>query len=384
MQFPKSSKLMTDHELCDWAIALIKRKAPESDSLDYKQWAGLDRREFAKDISSFANERGGLVLLGVPEEQSDIPTPQNLGECGIDKLDLAPIDLENVLVDAVRPPLPEIDIRILKPVEIQPKVLIFVYHPASWARPHMVEGYSQGRYYRRGNYRAILMKEIEVEAAYQSRQMRIIEAGKFFETARMAKLPGGTDPLARVSICPASTVTRRQEFHELEFRTWVENNPPGGRKVYPVPFVDGIRYISHSSGALDGREFELRLFHNGGLSFTLDCKLLIVDQYIKLGSLADIARDFVFGPATKSSEFLEILGPLLIEVRLLKMQKVRALITDTDGPWFRDCNLGEAPLGESDLSFIEESSTSELAASPEAVRKRIENRLYASFGYWRR
>ena len=375
---------MTEQELCEWVIALIKRKAPESDYLDYKEWAGVDKKEFAKDISSFANERGGVVVHGVPEEKNEIPLPKDLAHCGIDKVDVAPIDLENILLDTVRPTLPEIDIRILKPAELDPKVLLLVCHPASWARPHMVEGYSQGRYYRRGNYRAILMKELEVEAAYQTRQMRIIEAGRFFETARMAKLPGGTDPFVRISICPASTVTRRQEFHQLEFKTWVENNPPAQRRVYPVPFVDGIRYISHSRGALDGRQFELRLFHNGALSFTLDCKHLIVDQDIKLDSLINVVKDYVFQPAIKSFEFLGIQGPLLIEMRLLKMQKLRAFIADTDGPWYRDTNLGESSLAEVDLSFIEESSTSELQTSQDGVRKRIEDRLYATFGYWRR
>jgi hypothetical protein len=384
MQLPKSSKLMTDQELCDWVIALIKRKAPESDYLDYKEWSRMDRKEFAKDISSFANERGGLIVHGVPEEKNDIPIPKDLTDCGIDKLDVAPIDLENILLDTVRPSLPEIDIRILKPAELHPKVLLLVCHPASWARPHMVEGYAQGRYYRRGNYRAVLMKELDVEAAYQTRQMRIIEAGRFFETARMPKLPGGTDPFARISICPATTVTRRQEFHELEFKTWVENNPPAGRRVYPVPFVDGIRYISHSIGALDGREFELRLFHNGALSFTLDCKHLTVDKYIKLDSLVDVVKDSVFQLAIKAFEFLSIQGPLLIEVRLLKMEKFRAHIVDTDGPWYRDPNLGESPLAEADLSFIEESSTNELQESSDAVLRRLEDRLYASFGYWRR
>ena len=48
------------------------------------------------------------------------------------------------------------------------KVLL-VYHPASWNRPHMTL-YKDGRYYRRGNFRAVLMREREVEAAYAARR----------------------------------------------------------------------------------------------------------------------------------------------------------------------------------------------------------------------
>jgi hypothetical protein len=64
MQFPKHPQLMTDDELCDWLRSLIERKAPESSSLDYKAEIHLDgkknRIELGKDVSSFANEGGGV------------------------------------------------------------------------------------------------------------------------------------------------------------------------------------------------------------------------------------------------------------------------------------------------------------------------------------
>src|SRR4051794_9121560 len=36
---------------------------------------------------------------------------------------------------------------------------------------------------------------------------------------------------------PAATVMRKRKFHKLEFKTWVEQNPPAGRRVYSSPFL---------------------------------------------------------------------------------------------------------------------------------------------------
>ena len=124
-------------------------------------------------ISHRSPTRGGTYSVRSTRGKI-IPLPKDLTYCGIDKLDVATIELENMLLDTVRPSLPEIDIRILKPTELHPKVLLLVCHPASWARPHMVEGYDQGRYYRRGNYRAVLTKELAVESAYQTSQRRLM------------------------------------------------------------------------------------------------------------------------------------------------------------------------------------------------------------------
>ena len=53
----------TDADLDSWIRYLVDNAEPESTVLDYKQTLNLktqaDRREVAKDITSFANEIGG-------------------------------------------------------------------------------------------------------------------------------------------------------------------------------------------------------------------------------------------------------------------------------------------------------------------------------------
>ena len=185
MSLPKPTKSMSDDELCDWASSLINRRAPESSSLDYKADISFldkqsDKVELAKDISSFANETGGVLLYGVPEEeQNNVPVPKALSECGIEVPASFLEKIENILIDVIVPPLPELDIRLLNIKEIAPKSLIMVYHPESWNKPHMIDRYNHFRYYRRGNFRAVPMEERQIEAAYLFRKVSLAHAKDF-------------------------------------------------------------------------------------------------------------------------------------------------------------------------------------------------------------
>ena len=390
MQLPKPSRLMSDQELCEWTIDLIRRRAPESDFLDYKEWSGITQRteriEAAKDISSFANERGGLVIYGVPE-QSDgaVPIPADLSTCGIASLDCSPADLENVLLDTVMPPLPEIDIRLLTPNELGSKTLLLVHHPASWDRPHMVQGYEQGRYYRRGNYRNVLMKEQEVETAYRSRLAKVYAAEDFFNSARMVGLP---NPLRhktlRVSLAPTYPINKKHLFHDPDFRTWLDANHPGGRRGAWAPFVDGVRYVAYSPGVIAGKAFDFRVFHNGAISFTAQATdALVTEDRFKIEPALEVIKQFVLLPAKEFLIRLSIPGPLVIQVKLMGMRTLEPLLREGEREWRIDLGIGRPILGDNDLSFIEETSSTEILTNDAAVLKRISDRVHSSFGLWR-
>ena len=71
MLFRNNPHTMTDDELAVWATRLIELRVPESEMLDYKAELDLEnhskssRAELAKDLSSFANERGGVYSCTV-------------------------------------------------------------------------------------------------------------------------------------------------------------------------------------------------------------------------------------------------------------------------------------------------------------------------------
>lgn len=75
MILPKPLALMSDEEIIEWLRNRIQNQTPESMELDYKGStiklsSRGDRKEFARDISSFANARGGLLVFGVSEVSS--------------------------------------------------------------------------------------------------------------------------------------------------------------------------------------------------------------------------------------------------------------------------------------------------------------------------
>src|SRR5690242_9337971 len=54
---------------------LIENGVPEDDHLDYKRQGNFDttegKKEFVKDVVSFANSGGGVIVYGVDEERVD-------------------------------------------------------------------------------------------------------------------------------------------------------------------------------------------------------------------------------------------------------------------------------------------------------------------------
>ena len=154
MIVPKHPDLLSDQELSEWVHNLVTQKQPESIFLDYKETVTTnsrsDKREIAKDVSSFANERGGVVLYGIPEErENDEPVPVNISDIGMDPVSGLPQVIEDTLVGALIPRLPELRVREVSLVKPPGKVIYLVWHPESWEAPHMIHAYGEHRYYRR-------------------------------------------------------------------------------------------------------------------------------------------------------------------------------------------------------------------------------------------
>lgn len=385
MRFPKPPQLMKPEELSNFVRRLIQERQPESDALDYKKLANTgtqkDRLELAKDISSFANELGGSVIYGVPEVEEDgVPIPVPLERCGMDINSGMPERIENLLLDGIQPVLPNLFIKLVRLNEIEPKGLLVVHHPASWDKPHMVESYNERRFYRRGNYRTVRMTEREVEAAYASRRAVQASAEEFFRTADL-----GTVPISgrffRVIIYPRFTLIRRDEMREDRFRSWLNDNPPAGRQGSWRPFLDGVCFLSYAPGGLNDREFELRLFHNGALSLTMDMEHLLVDSRLELARTVKVLDDYGLGPACKAHELLGVAGPLTLKIIILHAMELEAGFK-SEGAISLD--LGPSSLDRDLVAFVEESSTEELLGQRERLCSRISDRLMSAFGMWRR
>ena len=211
-----------------------------------------------------------------------------LAKCGLQLDGRFAERVENILLDSVRPVLPNLFVKLVTIPSRDGKQIVIIQHPASWNKPHMVEGYKERRYFRRGNYRAVRMSEVEVEAAYASRRSARIQAEEFFRLAECGEIPSDGSQFLRIIIFPVLALEAREKMREQQFQEWLIKNHPNGRAGDCVPFVDGVRFWSTGSGALQGLQFELRLFHNGAISFTIDMTSMKSDK--GLINLAHAAR----------------------------------------------------------------------------------------------
>jgi hypothetical protein len=387
MPFPKPPHLLSPEELANSVREMITERWPESDTIDYKTTLNYsrqrDRIELAKDISSFANEVGGTLVYGVPEAtEQEAPLPAALDQCGLEITPGMLETVENILLDAINPVLPNLFVKSVSLTEIAPLKLVIIHHPPSWNKPHMVELNQHRRFYRRGNYRAIPMREREIEAAYAARRVQNLAAEEFFKTADLGEMPT-TGRFLRVVTFPVFGIVRRETMREEAFRRWVEENPPGERRGNWIPFLDGVRFLSYAGGPLNGHQFELRLFHNGALSFTTDMTLIIVEDSINLALAKNVIELYSLKPLAKAIEFLGITGPLVIKLALHRAVGLSAFFRSDQSPWFVDPARGRTTLTLDPTAFIEESAVDEVIGQPQQLLSRLLDRLASAFGMWR-
>ena len=141
---------------------LIKNEVEESLHLDYKEARALGKEEtkkadITKDVSSFANADGGVIVYGASEEdhKPKETTP-------IDGKTFTKEWLENVIQQIQ----PRIDGLKIFPIRIDgdiEKSVYVVQIPRSANAPHMARDH---RYYKRINFQSVPMEDYEVKDTY--------------------------------------------------------------------------------------------------------------------------------------------------------------------------------------------------------------------------
>lgn len=388
--FTRDIRKITGVELAAAVKHLIDSREPESLRLDYKEKLDISnkkgRLELAKDVSSFANEQGGVLIYGVPEIRGEeLPYPKPLAECGLEIEPGLPEQIENILLSAIQPPLHTLAIEIVDIDEITPKQLIVIQPHESYWKPHMVEGYESRRYYRRGNYRSILMNEREVEAAYLARESARTHARDFFDTALFG--PVNVRHI-RVAICPVMPSRFKARMLENGFLDWLEENRPMGpsvpRKGEWMPFVDGWRFVSVPQGPVRRNEYEIRIFHNGAICLNLDPSKSAIEHNTLL--LEELRRDllslFVNYSATILPK-LSINGPAIARFYLFHAGGLKAAPCTKE--FFLRYYTQDVGVGYQDaqhIEFEEETSSDEIMERSEEFMTRLMTRIKAAFGIW--
>lgn len=151
-----------DHYTLEDIENLIKNEVEESLYLDYKEARALAKTDKAslditKDVSSFANSDGGIIVYGVSEQGAK---PKEVTP--IDGREFAKEWLENIIQQIQ----PRIDGIKIFPIRIEGDIersIYVVQIPRSANAPHMAKNHC---YYKRINFESVPMEDYEVKDTY--------------------------------------------------------------------------------------------------------------------------------------------------------------------------------------------------------------------------
>jgi hypothetical protein len=135
---------------------MIDDKIEESLSLDYKCAKAIENtKEITKDVSSFANSAGGVIIYGVKE--FDIKENKHLPERidPIKRLDMPKERLEHI-INNIKPRLENLKIY---PVSISDDDLVYVVEIEQSNTAHQAMDH---RYYKRHNFQTVPMEDYEL------------------------------------------------------------------------------------------------------------------------------------------------------------------------------------------------------------------------------
>lgn len=198
--------VLSEEQVREWVLHLVRDAVPEGVTLDYKSTVDFDsgpsaRREFMKDLSAFANEIGGEIVVGIPTR----PDPRGGPEIpdgstpGIEPIPGLIEMLQDTAADFIHPRLLKVDHQV---VSFDEGSVVYVFQVAQSAvGPHMVDG----RFYHRSGHRCQPMEEHLVRERYHENLTRSQERGAFLDSQdiRIAEgSPAAQKKNLRVALIP--------------------------------------------------------------------------------------------------------------------------------------------------------------------------------------
>lgn len=386
----------TDEELEAWIQQLVYDESPESMTLEYKSeqsFSNKFRLEIAKDISSFANTKGGVIIYGIPERRVSDGTEEKAVPCS--EYGIAPVPnfesrLEDILTETTSPHLPDL---LIKKVAISKRpghVVYVVWHPESWLGPHMVQGLKEQRYYKRGLRRTVKMTEPEVRDAYIRTRRNVEIAEQFLDSSEINYIlrlfPSGIS-VSQAVTCPQLLLVDRVDYDSAEMRGWLEHNwypqrglsPDGsGRTWYPSLHGAqiGMKGFGLGSPEQSKLHYWVELHRNGAINTLWQTHIRETDgnHLLPWQTEIEILSDFM---KFNKDFYMKIhyYGPLRFRFIISNLAGVELIPSEKDEPL-----AAQLPNNTFKVDLVEDSA--KLFENPNSIAQTFLNRLFQAFGKW--
>lgn len=239
----------------------------ESDILDYKREV-IDDDSLIKHVSAFANTKGGFIVFGI-EETGKGGYPKAI--LGIDNSLINKERMEQILLSNISP-------RLLPKIQAVPhqdtqKSILIIQIPDSYLKPHMNS--RSGKYYKRYNFEALEMTELEVSDAYRKRFNTYDEIEHYVNKILSRETTSGI--FGQIIVIPTILDHKLIEISDKSQFSWLDLN-----HIDPQP--SGFIYASHNdyvpnfpqpsaNGIICRREHEetfLEIHRNGTVEYADD------------------------------------------------------------------------------------------------------------------
>lgn len=220
---PLQHKVLRDVQESD-LLAIIEDRVREGKTIEFKRQLSIatsdEKKEFLKDITSFANSSGGDIIYGMEEDDA---IASGLSGLEIESFDIESTRLQQIINNGVSPRLDGVGIH---PVNLTSgRIALIVRIPCSWNRPHMVTFNDDYRFYVRTQSNKTMMDVFDIRSAFRStedvadrihrfRMQRITNI-----TAEETPIPLEPNPKVVIHIIPLTSVSATENIDMAQFRT---------------------------------------------------------------------------------------------------------------------------------------------------------------------
>ncbi|QDU61290.1 Divergent AAA domain protein [Planctomycetes bacterium Pan216] len=305
---------------------LIDNEVPEGPTLEYKQALELDtrdqRKEFAADVSSFANARGGDIIFGIVEKQENgkntglADSVVGLPDINVDQELLR---IQQILRHTIEPRVPIAEPRFVDGFASGAVLVIRV--GKSWIGPHRV--IASSKFHLRTSSGKCELDVVELRSAF-TRSADLAERIRRFRDDRLARIIAGEthvaecgDPSVVLHIVPISTFS---DTTSVDIKRFISSRPIppslGSVASKRRPNLDGFLL---TTGASDLEANYSQIFRDGCIEMVDVNDIAGHDRMIDSGRMEKSVLDAVEASERMLSE-IGIDPPLVLLLSFLNVK----------------------------------------------------------------